>query len=164
MAFTDNDNIPQHKVCHLAWQNTPYPPLPPTNEPSYLSYWQAHFYNVLQSKIRQSIQEFLQKNFRLILILFCVLWYASCCSICSIYEHHLQHSSDKQPVRSLANIVRRKNPGSLQKFLVCATKGENWERKDLSLKDLKNTRKWTTTSKGAWKRLKCVCTIWVTYA
>ena len=31
----------------------------------------------------------------------------------------------KQPVRSLANIVRRKNPGSLQKFLICATKGEN---------------------------------------
>ena len=25
----------------------------------------------------------------------------------------------------LANIVRRKNPGSLQKFLICATKGEN---------------------------------------
>ena len=26
---------------------------------------------------------------------------------------------------SLANKVRRKNPGSLQKFLICATKGEN---------------------------------------
>ena len=26
---------------------------------------------------------------------------------------------------SLANNVRRKNPGSLQKFLICATKGEN---------------------------------------
>ena len=28
-------------------------------------------------------------------------------------------------VRSLANIFRRKNSGSLQKFLICATKGEN---------------------------------------
>ena len=27
--------------------------------------------------------------------------------------------------RSLANIVRRKNPGPLQKFSICATKGEN---------------------------------------
>ena len=26
---------------------------------------------------------------------------------------------------SLANIVRRKNTGSLQKFLICATKGDN---------------------------------------
>ena len=47
----------------------------------------------------------------------------------------------KQPVSSLANIVRRKNPGSLQKFLICATKGEIWERKDSSLKELRNTRK-----------------------
>ena len=47
-----------------------------------------------------------------------------------------------------------KHPGSLQKFLIFVTKGENWERKDLSLKDLRNTRKWTTTSRGAWKRLK----------
>ena len=31
----------------------------------------------------------------------------------------------KQPVRPLANIVRRKNPASLRKFLICATKGEN---------------------------------------
>ena len=29
----------------------------------------------------------------------------------------------------------------LQKFLICATKGENGERKDLSLKELQNTRK-----------------------
>ena len=64
---------------------------------------------------------------------------------------HLQHSSDWN---SQANIVRRKNPGSLQKFLICATKGENRERTDLSRKDLRNTRKWTTTSRGAWKRLK----------
>ena len=60
----------------------------------------------------------------------------------------------KQPVRSLAKIVRRRNPESLQKFLICATKGENWKRKGLSLKDLRNTRKWTTTSRGAWKKLK----------
>ena len=32
---------------------------------------------------------------------------------------------------------KKQNPGSLQKFLICATKGENWERKDLSLKDQK---------------------------
>ena len=44
-------------------------------------------------------------------------------------------------------------PGSLQKFSICATKGENWERKDSSLKDLRNIRQWTT-SRGAWKRLK----------
>ena len=31
----------------------------------------------------------------------------------------------KQPGRSLANIIRRKNPGSLQKFLICVTNGEN---------------------------------------
>ena len=30
-----------------------------------------------------------------------------------------------ETARSLANIVIRKNPGSLQKFLICATKGEN---------------------------------------
>ena len=60
----------------------------------------------------------------------------------------------KQPVRSLANIFRRKTPGSLQKFLICATKGENWERKDSNVKDLRSSRKWTTTSRGAWKRQK----------
>ena len=31
----------------------------------------------------------------------------------------------EQPVRSVANIVRRKKPGSLQKFLICVTEGEN---------------------------------------
>ena len=36
---------------------------------------------------------------------------------------------------------QKKKPGSLLKFLICATKGENRERKDLSLKDLRNTRK-----------------------
>ena len=49
---------------------------------------------------------------------------------------------------------KKKIPRSLQKFLICATKGENWERNDLNLKDLGNTRKWTTTSRGAWKRQK----------
>ena len=60
----------------------------------------------------------------------------------------------KQPVRSLANNIRRNNPGSLQKFLICATKGENWEWNDFNLKGLRNTGKWTTTSKGAWKKAK----------
>ena len=54
----------------------------------------------------------------------------------------------KQPVRSLAN------PGSLKKFLICTTKGENWERKYLNLKDSRNTGEWTITSRGAWKRQK----------
>ena len=31
----------------------------------------------------------------------------------------------EQPVRSVANIVRRKKIRSLQKFVICATKGEN---------------------------------------
>ena len=30
----------------------------------------------------------------------------------------------------------------------------NWERKDSNHTDLRNTGKWTTTSRGAWKRLK----------
>ena len=34
----------------------------------------------------------------------------------------------KQPVRFLANTVRRRNPGSLQILLICATKRENWEK------------------------------------
>ena len=66
--------------------------------------------------------------------------------------------TEKQPVRSLANIVRRtkktKKTGSLQKFLICATEGENWERNDLNLKNLRNTRKWTTTLSGARKKQK----------
>ena len=49
---------------------------------------------------------------------------------------------------------KKKNPGSMQKFLICVTKGKNWERKDQNLKDLRNTRKWTTTARGAWKRQK----------
>ena len=36
---------------------------------------------------------------------------------------------------------KKKNPGSLQKFLICAIKERTEERKDLSLKDLRNTRK-----------------------
>ena len=65
-------------------------------------------------------------------------------------DHHHQHSSDWNS-SSLANIVRKKKPGSSQKFLICATKGENWEGKDSNPKNLWNTRKWTTTSRGAWK-------------
>ena len=50
-------------------------------------------------------------------------------------DHHLQHSSDwnSHAVRPLANIVRKrrkKKTGSPQKFLICATNGENLERKD----------------------------------
>ena len=41
----------------------------------------------------------------------------------------------------LGKHCQKKKKGSLQKFLICATKGENCERKDLSLKDLRNTRK-----------------------
>ena len=41
-------------------------------------------------------------------------------------DHHLQHRCDwNSQLRSLANIVRRKNHGPQQKFLICATKGEN---------------------------------------
>ena len=61
-------------------------------------------------------------------------------NLCILCEKYLQH--------------QQIYPRSLQKFLICATKGENWERKDLSLKYLRNTRKWTTTSRGARKRLK----------
>ena len=39
------------------------------------------------------------------------------------------------------NNIRRKNPGSLQIFLICATNGDNLKRADSNLKDLKNTRK-----------------------
>ena len=35
---------------------------------------------------------------------------------------------------------QKKNPGSLQKFLICVTKGENWESKNSNPKDLRNTR------------------------
>ena len=52
-----------------------------------------------------------------------------------------QTSSEKKP----------KKTGSLQTFLICATKGENWERKDSNLKDLRHIMKWTTLSWGAWK-------------
>ena len=47
-----------------------------------------------------------------------------------------------------------KNPESPQKFLICTTKGGNWERNDLNRKDLRNARKWTATSRGVWKRQK----------
>ena len=56
----------------------------------------------------------------------------------------------------MANIVRSKNPGSLQKFLICATKGENWERKDMSLNYLRKTRKWTNI-KRCMKKAKENC-------
>ena len=56
------------------------------------------------------------------------------------HEHFRQsslwHRLSSQPVRSLTNIVRKKKkkkPGSLQTFLICAAKGENWKRKDSNL-------------------------------
>ena len=36
---------------------------------------------------------------------------------------------------------KKKKYGSLQKFLICVTKGENIERTDLNLQDQRNTRK-----------------------
>ena len=36
---------------------------------------------------------------------------------------------------------QKKNPGSLQKFLICATEGEDRERNDMNRKALGNTRK-----------------------
>ena len=45
---------------------------------------------------------------------------------------------------------QKKNPGSLQKFLICATEGEDRERNDMNRKALGNTRKWTATSRSAW--------------
>ena len=55
----------------------------------------------------------------------------------------------ENPVR---NKQTNKQTGSLQTFLTCATKGENWERKESNLKDLRNTGEWTTTWRNAWKR------------
>ena len=69
-------------------------------------------------------------------------------------DHHFQHSSDwNSQWDPWQTSSEEKKPGSLQKSLIYATKGEHWEKKDLSLKDLRNTRKWTTTSIDAWKRL-----------
>ena len=62
----------------------------------------------------------------------------------------------KRLVRFLANIVRgkKKKPGSLKKFFICATKAENREGRDFNLKDLRNLSKSTTTSRGTCKRQK----------
>ena len=48
----------------------------------------------------------------------------------------------KQPVISLAHTARRRNPRSLQIFLICAITGEreSWDRSDSNLKNLRNTR------------------------
>ena len=68
-------------------------------------------------------------------------------------DHHLQHSSDwNSQWDPWQTSSKDKNPGSLHKFLICATKGENWERNDLNLKDLRNIRMRTTPSRGARKR------------
>ena len=61
-------------------------------------------------------------------------------------------------MRPLANTVRKteeekkkQKTGSPQKFLICGTKEENWERKDSNRKDQRNIKKWTTVSRDAWK-------------
>ena len=41
----------------------------------------------------------------------------------------------------LGKHCQKKKPGSIQKFLICATEGENCRRNDLNLKDLRNTGK-----------------------
>ena len=43
-------------------------------------------------------------------------------SVCGLYRTHRNH--------------KKKSPGLLQEFLICATKGENWERTDSNLKEL----------------------------
>ena len=72
-------------------------------------------------------------------------------------DHHLQHSSDWNnhwaPWQTSSEEKQNKT-GLLQKFLFSATEGENWERNDLNLKDLRNTGKWTITSRGAWKKTR----------
>ena len=65
-------------------------------------------------------------------------------------DHHLQHSCDWNsqcnPWQTpLEGEKKRKKPGSLQKFLICTTKAENWERKDLNLENLGYIGKWKTT-------------------
>ena len=68
-------------------------------------------------------------------------------------DHHLQHSCDWNsqwdPWQTSSEEKKKKKTGILQKFLIPATKGQNWERKDLNLKDLRNIRKWTTRSRRA---------------
>ena len=64
-----------------------------------------------------------------------------------------------QLVGTLAIIIIRKKEkkthlSSLQIFFIFAKRGDNWERKGSNLKDLRNTRKGTTTSRGAWQRQK----------
>ena len=49
---------------------------------------------------------------------------------------------------------QKKNPWVTTEFLICSTEEENWERNELNLKDMRNTEKWTTTSRGACKRQK----------
>ena len=44
-------------------------------------------------------------------------------------------------VTETASKIKGRNPGSLQIFLICATKGENRERKNLNLKELRSTWK-----------------------
>ena len=76
-----------------------------------------------------------------------------------VFNDHRIKSMNAAVIETASEILgkhrqKKKNPGSLQKFLICTTKGENWGRNDLNMKDLRNTRKWTTTSRGAWKRQK----------
>ena len=53
-------------------------------------------------------------------------------------DHQLQHSSNwNSQWDPWQTSSEEKKPGSLQKLFICATKGENWERRDLNQKDLK---------------------------
>ena len=58
-------------------------------------------------------------------------------------------------MRSLANNVRRKKKtGSLQKFLTCAAKGVNKERKDSNVKDHEKYKKVNNSIKRCMKKSK----------
>ena len=67
-------------------------------------------------------------------------------------DHHLKHSSDWNsqwdPWQTLSE---EKNLGHCRNSW-CVTEGEDWERYNLNLKDLRNTGTSTTTLRGAWKR------------
>ena len=69
-------------------------------------------------------------------------------------DHHLQHSSDWNSQWDPWQTSSEEKTLDHCRYSLSATKGGNWERKDLNLKDLRNTRKWTTTSRSAWKRQK----------
>ena len=61
---------------------------------------------------------------------------------------------DELKTQGVVEVRQKKKPGSLQKFFICATKGENWERKDLSLKALRSTRKLNNNIEMCMKKAK----------